>query len=306
MFDQIQEWPKTPQARGDYVQDRLLDVLFSSDLLDVVLIGKSVTYAQQAAYQITSETELEPSIEIAQFFLEKILWCVDYYKARTLQEAFGLETLSLWSRELAVWPKDTKQRQEALDQNRRTNEVITKLLVEVEKNSITDILTGLHNRRHFEEMLNGMVDRSNRYENQGFSILLIDIDHFKFFNDKYGHQTGDDALRVVGELLRDALRKTDIAARFGGEEFACLLPLTAMAGAHIFAERLRKEIENFPFIVEIEDDLNDFRMSQTPVTVSIGVCEYQIGQRTVDLVEKVDLALYRAKALGRNRVELAE
>ena len=165
---------------------------------------------------------------------------------------------------------------------------------------LADALTGVNNRRFFDQRLPEEIAR-NRRSGTPLSCLLIDVDHFKNFNDRYGHQAGDHALRGVAQLVRSLLRRSDIFARFGGEEFAVLLPETGQAAAAIIAERIRHRAESARFA--IGGGLN------ASVTLSIGVAtlepesaDREPASLRVRLVEAADRGLYRAKGNGRNRV----
>lgn len=158
----------------------------------------------------------------------------------------------------------------------------------------TDGLTGLNNHRVFKEKLCQEMERSTRY-GRDLTLLLIDIDHFKSFNDNHGHQAGDEVLRKVAGLIFKNVRNTDIAARYGGEEFAVILPETSGAAALIVAERLRNSIERQTII------LGDG--ATVGVTVSIGYASYPLDAREEELlIKRADEGLYRAKEAGRNRV----
>jgi len=162
--------------------------------------------------------------------------------------------------------------------------------------STTDQLTGIPNRRSFNIQVNKEWGRNMR-EKKPLSLLLLDIDRFKVFNDTYGHQQGDEVLRIIAEtLLRSLRRSADFAARWGGEEFIVLLPGTAMEGAFINAERIRENIEQTSISVA---------NGQTEgLTVSIGVATMTPSQdcSQSELISQADRALYAAKELGRNRV----
>ena len=162
--------------------------------------------------------------------------------------------------------------------------------------AIHDALTGLHNRRAFNESLERAVARQDR-QGGHFALLLLDIDRFKKLNDTYGHPAGDAALRNTAQLLTHHLRKSDLAARFGGEEFAVLLASTDGAGAHHLAEKVRAEVERGRLV---------FDGARLGVTVSIGVAVWpEDGREPAGLVGAVDRALYAAKEGGRNRVVAA-
>ena len=165
----------------------------------------------------------------------------------------------------------------------------------LEKLAATDALTGCLNRRALSEALANELDRARRY-NLALTILLLDIDRFKQINDTRGHIAGDSVLRQVGELLIREARSVDIVARFGGEEFVVVMPETAMDGAAIFAERLRRRVETRDFADPGEDPLH--------LTVSIGVASFPHEKITSadSFVACADQALYRAKNEGRNLV----
>jgi diguanylate cyclase (GGDEF)-like protein len=155
----------------------------------------------------------------------------------------------------------------------------------------TDVLTGLPNRRSFDEELNRRFDQWRRHD-VPVSLLLIDIDRFKQVNDQHGHPAGDAVLRWTARLIREAFREMDVPARYGGEEFATILPGTPLNDAANVAERLRAAIAARVFQ---EGDLT------LPITVSIGVATSTVGDDPAKLIERTDEALYTAKQSGRNR-----
>lgn len=164
---------------------------------------------------------------------------------------------------------------------------------ELAKLSVTDPLTKVHNRRYFDETLTREIERSTR-TSQPLSLLLVDIDHFKQFNDEYGHLVGDDCLRLVASTLKEvACRSTDLVARYGGEEFAIVLPDTAESEAYAVAERIRERISTLNFI---------FKGERIPISASLGLVGkvMSAGANAHDLVEAADKALYEAKSRGRN------
>ncbi|MET0357644.1 MAG: GGDEF domain-containing protein [Cellvibrio sp.] len=159
----------------------------------------------------------------------------------------------------------------------------------------TDALTGLYNFRFFKETIALEMERTRR-STQPLSMILLDIDHFKKFNDKWGHETGNHALVHVANLIKLAIRRLDIGCRFGGEEFVILLPNTDLRQAVSVAERLREMIESTA--VEI-DDCDE----SIPLTASLGVDEFtSLKSETAEIfIHRVDALLYQAKKLGRNR-----
>lgn len=153
-----------------------------------------------------------------------------------------------------------------------------------------DELTGTANRRYFMELGAEEIDRSKRY-GRNMSLLMIDLDHFKQINDRFGHSVGDEALMRFSELCCSTLRTSDIFGRLGGEEFAIILPEESLQEAAKTAERLRKRIED------------TFATTPYRLTVSIGVCELGPGDSNIgDLLSRADSMMYKAKDLGRNRV----
>jgi diguanylate cyclase (GGDEF)-like protein len=161
--------------------------------------------------------------------------------------------------------------------------------------AITDALTGLHNHRYFQQIFNQELGRGKRYE-KPLSIIFMDIDDFKKFNDTYGHANGDLVLALIGKIVTKTLRRIDFAFRYGGEEFAVILPETRLESALQVAERLRERIEK---------DTVDMQpcVASRGVTVSIGVaCFPQDGTTREELFAKVDALLYKAKEGGKNMV----
>jgi len=156
-----------------------------------------------------------------------------------------------------------------------------------------DGLTGIYNRRHFETLVHAELARCQRYT-RPLSILMIDVDHFKAVNDRFGHAAGDQVLKAVAATCLAAKRDSDVVARVGGEEFAVMLPETAEEAAAQFAERLRYQVQDCPTIMENET---------LAITVSIGIASGGPQTSAIeDLLRSADQALYEAKRSGRNRV----
>lgn len=174
------------------------------------------------------------------------------------------------------------------DKLKRSNQMLLEL-------SHTDSLTGLNNRRSMMETLDKEFERSTRNQSP-LSLLMLDVDHFKKINDNFGHQQGDTALQALSHLLKDHLRQYDLAARFGGEEFALILPETGTEAACMVAERIRQSI--------LKMRLADFPAGFC-MTASFGVATApnQVLASPDDLIREADNALYNAKRSGRNRIE---
>lgn len=163
----------------------------------------------------------------------------------------------------------------------------------------TDALTGLHNRRGFDQALKKLVEL-NKLKRENFCLLILDIDHFKRVNDNHGHLVGDKVLIGISKILHKHMRGNDYLSRYGGEEFAILLRETPITGAFTVAENLRKSVEN----LRLKHVKSGIQLEQ--VTISIGVACYRMAEPMTEFIQRGDRALYRAKSLGRNRTVLAD
>ncbi|MFC2009199.1 GGDEF domain-containing protein [Chloroflexota bacterium] len=167
---------------------------------------------------------------------------------------------------------------------------------EYERIASYDTLTGLLNRRAILEKVNEWLLHVRRYKGH-LTVAMLDIDHFKRVNDKYGHRAGDRVLADLSSMMQRSIRRTDFVGRYGGQEFLIILPRTDAAGAAVMAERVRASLEGVPMH---DAEGNDFK-----VTASLGVAEYFDEDDEDSLISRADAALYRAKEAGRNRVEIA-
>jgi diguanylate cyclase len=182
------------------------------------------------------------------------------------------------------------------ERNRRQRKELALAVSRIQDLATRDELTGLVNRRHMASLLDRERQRGVR-SGRGFSLAMVDIDHFKAVNDHYGHPVGDDVLRTFAHHAPQALRGTDVVARWGGEEFVLLLPEAALSAARIGVERLRGRVAATPMA----------HLSGVPirVTVSVGLTEHIAGESVTQTLERADRALYEAKAQGRNRTVVA-
>jgi len=168
-----------------------------------------------------------------------------------------------------------------------------RMMEKLQKLAITDGLTKLHNSRSFYSQLEVEVDRYNRYKHP-LSLLLLDIDHFKQYNDNYGHLEGDRVLVKISQMIKSCLRKLDTAYRYGGEEFTVILPETVCDEALLVAERIRSVIQAEKF-----EPLPDKEVS---ITISIGVTQYIPKEQLSTFIQRADKAMYLSKQNGRNQV----
>ena len=181
------------------------------------------------------------------------------------------------------------------DEKTRELDAIRDSLNKSEERAKTDILTGLPNRRALDEFFR-KTQIAAMENGEPLSILLIDIDHFKQFNDNFGHAVGDQVLRLVAKALRDRVRDIDLPARYGGEELIAVLPGADLAACTAVAERIRRSMAECQITRRSTGEI------LPGITVSIGVGQFQFGEAMADLIDRCDRALYLAKKSGRNRV----
>lgn len=177
---------------------------------------------------------------------------------------------------------------------RRLTQERVHMLEKLKRLSITDGLTKLYNSRYFYNQLKTEIDRTSRYQ-RPLSLLLLDIDQFKEYNDSFGHLEGDKVLVRLGEIIKSCLRKMDTAYRYGGEEFTVILPETEGDEAATVAERIRAAVESDRFFPRSESE-------PVSITISIGVAEFDKDEEVAVFVQRADKAMYLSKQAGRNRV----
>jgi diguanylate cyclase (GGDEF)-like protein len=211
--------------------------------------------------------------------------------SQILQEANeGLSRVNLSYEMLVVDLKEAKEKAERLAiEMKGVNERLREA-------AIRDGLTGLYNHRYFQEAIVNEITRATRHE-RPVGLVMIDIDHFKAVNDKYGHQIGDYLLRMIAGQIAKGSRASDTVARHGGEEFAIILPETDLKGAGIKGESCRRAIESMDFYAGSE-------VVHTTISVGVAVFDPRRPISKDELIESADRALYRSKNEGRNRVTL--
>lgn len=194
--------------------------------------------------------------------------------------------------------EQNKKLEEQLERSAGAMDELKKDMERVRQEAMTDGLTGLANRKAFNEQIDRLV-AGNGETGAGFTLLLVDIDHFKSFNDNFGHQVGDQVLRLVARTLTDGIKGKDMATRYGGEEFTILLPDTNLDAGMAVADSLRKALAGKEIVNRSNGDLLG------RITMSVGVAQYYQNEAVEDLIERADAALYTAKHNGRNQVAAA-
>ena len=182
--------------------------------------------------------------------------------------------------------RDITERKQAEDTLRKSEQIYREL-------SIIDDLTQLYNSRHFYAQLEREIERVNRYE-QPLTLLLLDLDKFKEFNDTYGHVEGDYVLSRLGQVVKRCLRETDSAYRYGGEEFTIILPMTTNEEGMVTAQRIQTELRKESFSPALDQKVY--------MTVSIGLTQYKPKEEMKTFVQRVDQLMYQAKKNGRDRI----
>ena len=195
--------------------------------------------------------------------------------------------------------REMEQRNKSLEgELDNSSEEINRLKSDLElmrQEATTDALTGIANRKKFDEEMRGTVTEAME-EGTSLCLVMMDIDHFKNFNDTYGHQVGDQVLKLLASTLKNGTKGQDTAARYGGEEFAIILPRTDLDGAFRLADALRKTIS----VKELVNRTTGEKMGQ--ITVSAGIAQFEMGEPITEFIARADQALYMAKNAGRNRV----
>jgi len=213
--------------------------------------------------------------------------------ASTLDDLAGVVTEIIEDTRVMV-DKNKALETELVNSSQQVTE-LRQYLETAKKEATTDGLTGISNRKAFDRAMVNLVEGA-QHANTPLVLMLVDIDHFKKFNDTYGHPMGDQVLKLVARTLVSNVKGQDTAARYGGEEFAIILPGTPLQAGKAVAETLRRSVES----KEITNKASGQKLGA--ITISIGVAQYRTGEDISSLIERTDASLYKAKANGRNQV----
>lgn len=280
-LSELYEVDLAPDA--DYAFDKTKNVEY-----DVIMISTEMTSAEglrlASLFKSRDETRHTPLIIM-----------VNESRTQTM-----LKALELGINDYLLLPIDTNEMMARVRTQIRRKKYQDALRSSYEKTvsrSITDALTHLYNRHFMDTHLANLVEQSQRHK-KPFSLMLVDVDHFKPINDTYGHDVGDEVLKGLSDVVVNSIRTADMAARFGGEEFVVLLPETDLLSATVVTDRIRKMVEITPFKVQ-------HAIGSLNMTVSIGAAQLRKNETPAQLIKRADEALYKAKSNGRNQVQLA-
>jgi diguanylate cyclase len=282
------------QTFSDYVCSTLYN-RFLSDLRNEETVRNTGAQVQNT---IQSVSDVVHGVQLATKDYNKTLDTVNTKIGGAKSQTEFQDAVKLASKSTETMIIQSSKLEEMLEQSNAAMEELRRDLEHVRREAMTDGLTGLANRKSFDGEFDRVFQDAEKNK-QGFTLLMLDIDHFKSFNDNFGHQVGDQVLRLVARTLKDSIKGKDFAARYGGEEFAIILPDTDLTGAVIVGNALRKAVAS-------KDVINRSTGKVLGrITMSVGIAEY-VGDKTVeDIIERADGALYTAKHNGRNQVAAA-
>lgn len=280
----------------------------ASDIISTVNLDGEFTYISPSVERMTGYTVDEVTHHFLEinYFLPETLKVMERTMALVRQtiargqrfDSVRFEQMQYTKNGQAFWTDtvltgvydDQDQLKGLLGVSRDITEQV-RLREEIIRLSQTDKLTQLYNRSRIEDLLEDEYKRANRTDST-FAVIFLDVDHFKWVNDRFGHQAGDLILNELSTVLLDNIRQTDRVGRWGGEEFVFILPDTDATGALLFGEKIRLKIARHPFT------------NPTHITASLGVAVYQGRGTLIDLLARADDAMYAAKKAGRNQVQL--
>lgn len=281
-------------ASGEEALEKLQEKSFALVITDIKMPGISGLELQQKIKKQYPDTQVV--IITSHASLSTAISAMRHGAYDYLFKPFGdLDLISASAKRAVEKVRLTRENKELLVRLKKNNEELEKVNRTLKDMACRDGLTGLYNHRYFQDILCHEVHRADR-NNEKFSLVFFDLDHFKQYNDINGHLKGDKLLRKLGQILIKAVRRSDVVARYGGEEFVIVLPSTSKKNAYIVGEKLRRYIEKYPF---------EGRETQPngKITVSIGIatCPDDGTERT-ELIYRADKAMYKAKEGGRNAV----
>jgi diguanylate cyclase len=253
------------------------------------LVAETMTSVSSAAAAVHSKTE--------SYAGQIGVVATAFEKAKTPEDMKAVaEAMMAQARKMV---DENKTLETKLTQSASVMQTLREEMETVRKEAMTDALTGISNRKLFDAEFYRLVHEAHT-EKKPLSLLMIDIDHFKSFNDNYGHQVGDQVLKLVARTLKEGVKGRDLPARYGGEEFAVVLPETELEGAVKLANVLREAVA----AKEIMNRSTGGRLGR--ITMSVGAGQLSPSEKTAELIERADAALYKAKHAGRNQVMAAE
>lgn len=281
-------------ASGEEALEKLQEKSFALVITDIKMPGISGLELQQKIKKQYPDTQVV--IITSHASLGTAISAMRHGAYDYLFKPFGdLDLISASAKRAVEKVRLTRENKKLLVKLKANNEELEKVNRTLKDMACRDGLTGLYNHRYFQDILCHEVHRADR-NNEKFSLVFFDLDHFKQYNDINGHLKGDKLLRKLGQILIKAVRRSDVVARYGGEEFVIVLPSTPKKNAYIVGEKLRRYIEKYPF---------EGRETQPngKITVSIGIatCPDDGTERT-ELIYRADKAMYKAKEGGRNAV----
>ena len=284
----------TEAANAEAALSRMKKTPFSLVITDIVMPGMTGIELLQKIKQLYPETQVIIMTSYAS--LETAITALRYGAYDYFFKPFkDIELVSAATARAMEKVRLVKENQRLIEQLNTQNKKLTKVNKILKNLACRDGLTGIFNHRYFQDYLAVEINRASR-NGRSFSLLLLDVDFFKQYNDVNGHQKGDKLLRNLAIILAKSIRKSDILARYGGEEFVIILPETPKAIACKLGEELRQNVEKYPFAgKETQPGSN--------LTISVGISAFpDDGTDRYSLIEHADQALYQAKNSGRNRV----
>jgi len=285
VIDRLVKHDKLTPLTIDEVHDQFFGLRIEEAELREASRKIETTVTQVVEYIDTATVEAEHYGSVLAGFTDK---------ANNPNGDFGSAVTSVLT-ETKHMAESNRELEDRLQVSSREIVLLREHLERLEKEASLDGLTGVANRRRFDVALREAVAAANRDQAQ-LALLMIDIDHFKRFNDTYGHLLGDQVLRLVARYLNDCIKGNDIAARYGGEEFAIVLPRTRLEDAMHVGEQIRKHVASKKVVNRRTGE------ELGKITLSLGAAEYRLGETPAELIHRADEALYLAKNTGRDRV----